>query len=62
MRQLPCGARRAGRFGNEAAACSKLTHPNTITVHDFGQAEDGTLFIAMELVAGSSLERAAHWM
>jgi serine/threonine-protein kinase len=45
------------RFENEAAACSKLTHPNTITVHDFGQAEDGSLFIAMEFVSGSSLEQ-----
>lgn len=45
------------RFENEAAACSKLTHPNTITVHDFGQAEDGSLFIAMEFIAGSSLEQ-----
>jgi len=55
--QLVQDAEVVTRFENEAAACSKLTHPNTITVHDFGQAEDGSLFIAMEYVSGSSLEQ-----
>ena len=55
--QLVQDAEVVTRFENEAAACSKLTHPNTITVHDFGQAEDGSLFIAMEYIAGRSLEQ-----
>jgi tRNA A-37 threonylcarbamoyl transferase component Bud32 len=43
------------RFHREAAASSRLNHPNTITVHDFGQADDGTLYIAMEFIDGKSL-------
>jgi serine/threonine-protein kinase len=43
------------RFNREAAACSRLNHPNTITVHDFGQTDDGTLYIVMEFVEGKNL-------
>jgi serine/threonine-protein kinase len=44
------------RFHREAGAAARLSHPNTITVHDFGQnEEDGTLYIAMEFVEGKSL-------
>jgi serine/threonine protein kinase len=39
----------------EAKAVSKLSCPNTITLHDFGQADDGTLYIAMELLEGKTL-------
>jgi serine/threonine protein kinase len=55
------------RFHREAAASSKLSHPNTITVHDFGQTSDGTLYIAMEFIEGKSLADvieetgAVHW-
>jgi serine/threonine protein kinase len=44
------------RFKREAQAASQLSHPNTIVVHDFGQDEDGTLFIAMEHLQGQSLD------
>jgi serine/threonine protein kinase len=44
------------RFHREARAASQLDHPNIVTVHDLGQAEDGTLYIAMELVPGRSLK------
>jgi serine/threonine-protein kinase len=43
------------RFHREARAASRLRHPNVISVTDFGQTEDGTLFMAMEYVAGRSL-------
>jgi serine/threonine protein kinase len=45
------------RFHREARAASRLRHPNVINVTDFGQTEDGTLFMAMEYVAGKSLAR-----
>lgn len=45
------------RFYREARAASKLRHPNVIGVTDFGQTEDGTLFMAMEYLAGKSLAR-----
>jgi serine/threonine-protein kinase len=45
----------AQRFHREARAASKLSHPNCIGILDFGTAEDGTLFIAMELLGGRTL-------
>jgi serine/threonine-protein kinase len=45
------------RFHLEARAASKLSHPNTITIYDFGQDEDGLLYIAMEYLQGNSLEQ-----
>jgi serine/threonine protein kinase len=45
------------RFHREARAATRLRHPNVIAVTDFGQTEDGTLFMAMEFVAGRGLGR-----
>ena len=45
------------RFQREARAASRLRHQNVIAVSDFGQLEDGTLFMVMEHVAGRSLGR-----
>ncbi len=47
----------AQRFHREAKAASRLNHANSIAVLDFGQAEDGTLFMAMEYLAGRDLAR-----
>jgi eukaryotic-like serine/threonine-protein kinase len=48
------------RFYNEAKACSRLQHPNTIRMFDFGQTTDGTgrLFMTMEFLDGMSLRDA----
>ncbi len=43
------------RFYREARAASRLQHPNTIRVFDFGQSEDGQLFLAMEYLEGLTL-------
>lgn len=43
------------RFRNEARASYMLQNPNIVQVTDLDQAEDGSLFIAMEYVAGPSL-------
>ncbi len=43
------------RFQREARAVTHLNHPNIVEVYDLGQTEDGTLYIAMELVQGESL-------
>ncbi|MBI3761902.1 MAG: serine/threonine protein kinase [Chloroflexi bacterium] len=43
------------RFQNEARAAANLTHPNIVTVHDFGR--DGTRsYIVMEYVEGDNLK------
>src|SRR5438270_3439557 len=49
--------RTVARFQREAKAASRLNHPNSISVLDFGQAEDGALYIAMEFVAGRDLHQ-----
>ncbi|MEO8701100.1 MAG: serine/threonine-protein kinase [Kofleriaceae bacterium] len=46
------------RFYNEAKACSRLQHPNTIRMFDFGQTSDGRLFMTMEFLDGISLRGA----
>jgi serine/threonine protein kinase len=46
------------RFYNEAKACSRLQHPNTIRMFDFGQTSDGRLFMTMEFLDGLSLRDA----
>ncbi len=45
----------AGRFHREAKAASRLNHPNSIQVLDFGAEPDGLLYIAMEYLDGRSL-------
>ncbi len=45
------------RFFLEAATVAKLSHPNTITVFDYGQS-DGLYFIVMELLDGLTLKAA----
>lgn len=43
------------RFRQEAKAAANLSHPNIVTVHDFG-FDQGKLFIVMELVPGTDLK------
>ena len=45
----------AARFQREAKAASKLDHPNSMRVLDFGQEPDGLLYIAMEYLDGRDL-------
>src|SRR5215468_2416858 len=48
----------AKRFEREAESASRLTHPNIITVTDFGRTPEGSLFLVMEFLAGESLSDA----
>ncbi|MCA9615353.1 MAG: serine/threonine protein kinase, partial [Myxococcales bacterium] len=45
------------RFLLEASVCAKLTHPNIVVVHDYGESDQGGLFMAMELLEGRSLSQ-----
>jgi serine/threonine-protein kinase len=45
------------RFQREAKAASRLDHPNSMRVIDFGQEADGLLYIAMEFLDGRDLFR-----
>lgn len=44
------------RFRREAEAVASLGSPHTINLYDFGVAEDGRLFLVMELLDGLDLE------
>jgi serine/threonine-protein kinase len=43
------------RFHDEALAASRLNHPNTVAVIDYGQTDDGRLYIVMEYLRGRTL-------
>lgn len=47
----------AARFSREGQALAEVTHPNIVTVHDFGRA-NGFYFLLMEFVDGVSLRQA----
>jgi serine/threonine-protein kinase len=44
------------RFEREVKATATLSHPNTVQIYDYGRAEDGTLYYAMEYLNGFNLE------
>ncbi len=46
------------RFFLEASISSKLTHPNTVTVFDYGRTDDDIYYMAMELLEGRTMHRA----
>jgi serine/threonine-protein kinase len=43
------------RFNREAANASRISQPNVAAIYDFGETEDGTLYLAMEYVEGETL-------
>ncbi len=43
------------RFFREARLATKISHPHCVTVLDFGQADNGTLYLAMEYLDGVPL-------
>jgi len=45
------------RFEREVRLSSSLSHPNTITIFDFGRAAEDTFYYAMEYLEGMDLER-----
>ena len=43
------------RFYTEARAASRLNHPNSVGIIDFGRTDDGILYLAMEFLQGRDL-------
>lgn len=54
-RHLANDPKIARRFHREARAASRLSHPNSLRIIDFGEDSDGTLYIAMEFLDGDDL-------
>jgi serine/threonine-protein kinase len=46
------------RFLREARSAGRLSHPAIVVIHDVGESDDGTAYIAMELLQGESLKAA----
>src|SRR5687768_15852816 len=45
----------AERFRREAKTMSKISHPNVVSVSDYGTTPAGLTFLSMELIAGETL-------
>ena len=43
------------RFRREARVISKMRHPNTVTIYDFGQTQAGELYLVMEFLEGQTV-------
>lgn len=50
----------SARFFNEQRYMSRVTHPNAVTMVDYGRLDDGTLFLVMEYVRGHSLRHVVR--
>jgi len=48
------------RFYTEARAASRLNHPNSVSIIDFGRTDDGILYLVMEHLNGKDLARLMH--
>jgi eukaryotic-like serine/threonine-protein kinase len=48
------------RFEREVQRTAMLTHPNTITVYDYGRTTEGVFYYAMELLEGASLDEVVE--
>jgi serine/threonine-protein kinase len=57
LRPEHAGEASLKRFEREVQLTARLTHPNTITLFDYGRTPDGVFYYAMELLDGASLER-----
>jgi tetratricopeptide (TPR) repeat protein len=53
--ELATDARLVKRFRDEAMAASRLNHPNTVSIIDYGQSDDALLYLVMEHLRGPTL-------
>src|SRR5437016_333734 len=44
------------RFSREAKAASRISHPHAVSVTDFGESENGVVFLVMEYLDGKTLK------
>lgn len=56
-RELQEEPENVARFHREAESASRLNHPNTVHVFDFGRTKSGSLYIVMEYVDGDDLSK-----
>lgn len=44
------------RFSREARAASRISHPHALTVTDFGESDNGVVYLVMEYLRGQTLK------
>src|SRR5512136_349670 len=54
------GLETIARFEREVRLTARLTHPNTITIYDYGRTHEGIFYYAMELLDGATLEEVVE--
>jgi eukaryotic-like serine/threonine-protein kinase len=48
------------RFSREAKAASRISHPHALNVTDFGESDNGVVFLVMEYLHGKTLKEVIH--
>jgi serine/threonine-protein kinase len=56
LRAEHLGVASVRRFEREVQATSRLSHPNTVSIFDYGRTRDGVFYYVMELVDGVTLQ------
>ena len=53
---LAADEKLVARFSREARAASRISHPHALSVTDFGEDENGVVFLVMEYLSGQTLK------
>src|SRR5215207_994233 len=48
------------RFSREARAASRISHPHALNVTDFGESQNGVVFLVMEYLHGKTLKEVVQ--
>src|SRR5262245_28747399 len=54
------GQEALARFEREVRRTAMLTHPNTVTIFDYGRTAEGVFYYAMELLVGATLQEVVE--